>query len=80
VKKDDGTEEKILIEIKPFHETIEPTTDKTKTGQPTKKYLYESMTYQTNKAKWEAALKFCNANGVKFLIMDEYSLGIKRRP
>lgn len=80
VKTKDGVEQKVIIEVKPFVETMEPVVQLTPTGKPTKRYIEESTTYMTNTAKWDAAKKFCQVNNLRFLIMDEYALGIKRRP
>jgi len=33
-------------------------------------------TYQVNKAKWQAAIAFCNKQGWEFLILTEIELGI----
>lgn len=62
-----------LIEIKPGKETKPPRKNKNKA-----RYLKECLTYMRNTAKWEAADKWCQENGMQFLIMDEYSLGLKK--
>jgi hypothetical protein len=74
-----GKEEKIMCEIKPWAETVPPEKKFTATGKPSNSYLMEEATYQTNQAKWEAARAFCKEHNVKFLIMNEYDLGIKKR-
>lgn len=79
VEDKSGNERKIVIEVKPHKETIEPIPTTTPTGKPTQSYLYEATTYATNTAKWEAARLFCKNNGIDFLIMTEYELGIKKK-
>lgn len=64
---------KILIEVKPHKET-QPSKAKQK-----KRFIEESITYTRNCNKWDAARKFCQKHGMEFVIMDEYSLGIKKR-
>lgn len=81
VKNKNGTQSKKVIEVKPFNETIPPIPSHTrKQGKLSKRYLTESATYTINEAKWEAARTFCKKNGLEFIIMTEYELGIKDRP
>ena len=74
-----GKQQKIMIEVKPFVETIKPTPKLGKNGKPTPSYMIEEATYATNTAKWEAAKAFCQQHNIKFALMTEYELGIKRR-
>ena len=75
----DGKKEKILIEVKPKHQTIAPSVGNklTPKGMISKKYLSEVMTYGVNQAKWRAAIELCKDRGWKFQIMTEDHLGIK---
>lgn len=70
----DGTQETILIEVKPKSQTQPP---KLQT-KATKRYLTEVRNWGINSAKWEAAEKYCIDRGWKFMIMHEDHLGIKR--
>ena len=72
-----GKKEKLLIEIKPYKETIPPTVQNTKKNRPTKRYLNEVKTWGTNSSKWNAAEEYCKDKGWKFVIMTERELGIK---
>lgn len=76
----DGKELKVMVEVKPFQETIPPKPKVGKNGKPTQSYLIEEATYTTNNAKWEAARAFCHEHNVQFVLMTEYELGIARRP
>ena len=67
VEKSDG--EKLLIEVKPKYQTLPPKTPKDARGK--KRFLKESFVYSKNRAKWEAAEKFCQRNNMKFVIMTE---------
>jgi hypothetical protein len=69
----DGVLHKYLIEIKPSYQTIRPIKGRKK---PTT-FIYEAKTYIQNKAKWEAAEKWCDQKGYKFLILTEKELNIK---
>ena len=72
-----GDISKILIEVKPYSQTIPPKKRGRKSEQT---YLSEIYTYQVNKDKWEHAEKFARQNGMIFKIFDEYDLGIKPKP
>lgn len=69
----DGSREKLIIEIKPFKQTIPPEVKKRKTKQ----YLFEVQTYMVNDAKWKYAKKYCDERGWKFQILTEKELNIK---
>lgn len=68
LKRKDNSVDKLLIEIKPFNQTIEP---KVSPRKKPKTVLYEQSQYFINTAKWEAARKWCSKNGYTFLIMTE---------
>jgi len=55
---------KYLIEIKPNSET----------KNPKRKNVYGKFTYERNKAKWEAAKKYCEKIGKEFKILTEKEL------
>jgi len=69
----EGKTDTVVVEIKPKHETVEPTPQK----KLTKKYLYEVKTWGINKSKWIAAEKYCKQQGWQFMILTEKELGIK---
>lgn len=71
-KTANGSVQTVLIEIKPAKQTRPPTTPKKRT----KKYLNEVLRYEINKAKWNAAIEFCNQSGITFQILTEAELGI----
>lgn len=73
VKQTDGTEKRFIVEIKPNCQIHQP-----KQGRDSKKFQEAMMTWQRNQDKWQAARQFAKKNGFEFLVMDEYTLGIKR--
>lgn len=75
-RKKDGTIETAIIEVKPKAETIPPPMASSRTAT-SKGYLYKAATYAINKAKWDAADKYCKSRGWKFMIMTAEDLGIK---
>jgi hypothetical protein len=72
VKDKAGNQKKYFIEIKPHKETIKPV----KGRKSDKSFLYETLTYAKNTAKWEAAEKFAKGKGAKFIILTENELMI----
>lgn len=62
---------KYLVEIKPKKQTKPP---KKHGNKKQTTLLYETTTYLTNMAKWEAARKFCQKNKYKFIILTEDEL------
>lgn len=78
VRKKDGST--IMIEIKPYKQTLPPDPSKKKntpTGRISRRYLNEVKAYGINDAKWKAARAYCRAKGWEFIIMTERELGIK---
>jgi hypothetical protein len=73
VKKADGKIVKTLVEIKPAAQCVPPTQKK-----KTKRMITEMQTYMVNQSKWAAARDWCKRNGIEFLILDEFGLGIKK--
>lgn len=67
VKDKTGQVKKYYIEIKPQSQTLPPVKGKKKESS----YLYECITYATNIAKWESALKFAKSKGAEFKIITE---------
>ena len=73
VKESNGKIKKMIIEIKPYKQCIEPKVQKRKT----RGYIYEVMEYAKNQAKWESAKEWCLDRGYEFKILTENELGIK---
>ena len=73
VKETSGKIKKYIVEVKPKKQTLPPK----KPSRVTKGYIYESVTYAVNQAKWKAATEFALDNGVEFKIITEDELGIK---
>lgn len=69
----EGKLDTVVVEIKPFKETVEPTPQK----NLTKRYLYEVKTWGVNSSKWQAARSYCADRGWEFTIITEKELGLK---
>jgi hypothetical protein len=72
IRKKDGSIMTYVIEVKPEIQTKKP-----QQKRKTKRYIQEAATYVVNQSKWEAADRFCNEHGWKFLVLTEKNLGIK---
>jgi hypothetical protein len=73
VKQKDDTIRVMILEVKPYKQTVEPAKKK----RVTKQYINEVVTYGVNQAKWEAATEFCKDRGWAFKVLTEYDLGLK---
>ena len=72
-KSKSGETKKVLVEVKPDAQCRQPEKRKKNSA----KYLTEVMTYETNKAKWAAADKWCKDRGMEFWVLTEKHLGFK---
>ena len=72
-KDKNNTIKKVVVEIKPYCETIPPKRGKKKE----KTFINEILTYEKNRAKWVAAKQFCEENNMRFIVLTEHELGIK---
>ena len=70
LKEKNGVVKRYVIEVKPLRQTKPPIKKKTKT------FLYESMEYAKNQAKWKAARAYCQERLYEFKIITEKELGI----
>ena len=73
VRQNDGKVKKMIIEIKPKKQCVEPVPQKRKT----KGYIFEVYEYAKNQAKWKAAKNYCLDRGYEFKVLTEDELGIK---
>jgi hypothetical protein len=73
-KQRDGTIRTLLIEVKPYAQTLPPVRKK---HMKERRYITEVMTYGTNQKKWEAAKAFANKRGWCFEVWTEKELAIK---
>lgn len=71
LKTKEGDTKKLLIEVKPFKQTIKPFLSPYK--KPTT-LIYENRQYILNQVKWEAAKKWAKKQGYEFLILTEKNI------
>lgn len=70
----DGKMRRMVIEIKPAKQCVQPDPNPPK---KTKTWVNEVYTWGTNQAKWKAAKEFCDDRLWEFKIFTEKELGIK---
>jgi hypothetical protein len=73
LRENSGRTKTYVIEVKPKKQTRPPKPGKRKT----KSFIYETMEYAKNQAKWKAAEEFCADRMIEFKIITEDELGIK---
>ena len=59
-------DKKILIEIKPKSQTLNP------------KSAYDKQQHAVNMAKWSAAKAVCDSKGIEFLVLTEDEIGMRK--
>lgn len=70
----DGTLTTIVIEVKPYAQTVPPEKGK----KTERRYLSECKTFATNYSKFEFATRYCKSKGWNFVILTERELGLGR--
>lgn len=68
------TKKHILIEVKPYAQTVKPIMRKSKTQE---RMLTEVLTYSINQAKWAAAKEYCKKRGWEFVVLTEKDINFK---
>ena len=63
-----GNKETLVIEVKPYNQTIPPVI---KNNKIKKNQLHSILTYAKNKCKWDSAEQYCKARGYKFILLTE---------
>ena len=74
LRENTGKIKKLIIEVKPRKQCMEPKPQKKKS----RGYIYEVREYAKNQAKWNAAREYCLDKGFEFKILTEKELGITR--
>lgn len=75
----DGREVVLMVEVKPSAEQKVPRKPKINNLKAQARYMSECRTYVVNQNKWEAAEKYADDHGFKFIVLNEYDLGIAKR-
>lgn len=70
-----GVNTTYLTEVKPRKQIDKPKDP----GRRSTRYINEMRTWICNQTKWQYADAYARARGWKFIVLDEYMLGIKKR-
>jgi hypothetical protein len=71
ILNEDSSIKKVLMEIKPYNETIEPKIPLRATRKQLENVEYAITQYKKNLFKWNSALEYCKNRDIKFVIMTE---------
>lgn len=66
---------KVVAEVKPYKETIEPKLKPNPTAKQLKNFEYDLKMYNKNLSKWTYMIEYCNRKGFEFIIITEKILG-----
>ena len=75
LKREDGTISKVVAEVKPYSETIEPVLKQNPTSKQMKNFEYSLKMYNKNLSKWSYMIDYCQRKGFEFIIITEKVLG-----
>lgn len=75
LKREDGSLSKVVAEVKPYSETIEPVLKQNPTAKQLKNLEYSIKMYNKNLSKWTYMIEYCERKGFEFIIITEKILG-----
>lgn len=75
LKRSDGTISKVVAEVKPYSETVEPKISSNPTAKQIKNAEYSIKMYNKNLSKWTYMIEYCQRKGFEFIIITEKILG-----
>lgn len=74
LKRSDGTVSRVVAEVKPHSETVEPKLQEKPTSKQLKNFEYALKMYNKNLSKWKAMIEYCERKGFDFIIITEQHL------
>ena len=77
LRREDGTTSKVVAEVKPYSETIEPVLKPNPSAKQLKNFEYSLKMYNKNLSKWSYMIDYCKRKGFEFIIITEKILGSK---
>lgn len=72
--RDNGEIARVVAEVKPYKETIEPVIKENMTSKQMKNLEYDLKMYNKNLQKWKYMIEYCNRKGFEFIIITEKNL------
>lgn len=74
LKRSDGSISRVVAEVKPFSETLEPKLAPNPTAKQLKNFEYSLKMYSSNLDKWKTCIEYCKMKGFDFIIITEQNL------
>lgn len=74
LQKSDGSVSRVVAEVKPSSETMEPKLNEKPTAKQLKNFEYSLKMYNKNLSKWKAMIEYCERKGFEFIIITEQHL------
>lgn len=75
LQRPDGTLSKVVAEVKPYSETVEPIIRENMNSKQIRNLEYSLKTYNKNLQKWKYMIEYCQRKGFEFIIITEKQLG-----
>ncbi len=75
LQRSDGSISRVVAEVKPYSETIEPKISAKPTSKQLKNAEYAIKMYNKNLSKWTYMIEYCQRKGFEFIIITEKILG-----
>ena len=72
--KSDGTISRVVAEVKPHSETMQPKLPQNPTAKQLKNFEYSLKMYNSNLSKWTYMIDYCKKKGFEFIIITEKHL------
>lgn len=72
--RSDGSISKVVAEVKPYSETIEPKLPERATAKQLKNFEYALKMWNKNLSKWKYMIDYCQRKGFEFIIITEKNL------
>lgn len=74
LEREDGSISRVVAEVKPHSETIEPKITENMTSKQLRNLEYALKTYNKNIQKWKYMIEWCQKKGFEFIIITEKHL------
>jgi hypothetical protein len=74
LKKSDGSISRVVAEVKPESDTIEPKLTSNPTTKQLSNFEYALKMYSANLDKWKTCIEWCRIKGFQFIILTEKHL------
>lgn len=74
LKRSDGNVSRVVAEVKPSSETIEPKLPEKATAKQLKNFEYSLKMWNKNLSKWKYMIEYCERKGFEFIIITEKHL------